>query len=119
MEYPVIANAIQSHQKSYNDMTLKSTFGGIGFNLMYEPCHEYSFDMAEKTTIEKYYGRFLNAVGMEFLLKRKRRLSPEPAESSAKKSKKPSENIESKKDECKAPNQVNVLCECKFRCDIY
>lgn len=81
--------------------------GGIlPFNLMYEPFFEYTFNMAERTTAEKYYGRFLNAVGLDFLLTRKRKLNPDNTESSSgKKSKKNSDSAKCNQSKV-APNQV-------------
>lgn len=108
MEYPPIASTVKSHQKSYNDLSMKSLHGGIPFNLMYEPSQEYTFGLAERTNPEKYYGRFLNAVGMAYLLPRKRR-SDVSGETSAKKLKKSSRDSVKLNCESKAPNQVIKL----------
>ncbi|XP_061395139.1 uncharacterized protein LOC133330743 [Musca vetustissima] len=112
MEYPPIATVVKSHQKSYNDLAFKTLHsGGIPFNLMYEPTQEYSFGLAERTNADKYYGRFLNAVGMSYLIPRKRR-SEAMGESSAKKLKKSSKKGENLKGESsKAPNQVQEITE--------
>ncbi|XP_073836959.1 zinc finger CCHC-type containing 7 [Musca autumnalis] len=110
MEYPPIATAVKSHQKSYNDLAFKSTHGGTPFNLMYEPTQEYTFCLAERTNPEKYYGRFLNAVGLSYLIPRKRR-SDASTETPAKKLKKSSRKSENLKSENKAPNQVQEISE--------
>lgn len=73
MEYPIIVSTVKSHQKSYGDIPLKVPHNGIGLNLMYEPCQEYNFDLVARTSLDKYYGRFLSAVGLEFLLRRNER----------------------------------------------
>lgn len=71
MEYPVILSTIKSYQKSYLDYPTRSQYNGIGLNLMYEPYKDLYFQMAKNTDEEKYYGRFLNAVGMGCLLNRR------------------------------------------------
>uniref|UniRef100_A0A1A9ZU64 Zinc finger CCHC domain-containing protein 7 n=1 Tax=Glossina pallidipes TaxID=7398 RepID=A0A1A9ZU64_GLOPL len=71
MEYPVILSTIKSYQKSYLDYPTRSQYNGIGLNLMYEPNKDLYFQMAKNTDEEKYYGRFLNAVGMGCLLNRR------------------------------------------------
>uniref|UniRef100_T1P7M5 Uncharacterized protein n=1 Tax=Musca domestica TaxID=7370 RepID=T1P7M5_MUSDO len=77
---------------------------------MYEPSQEYTFGLAERTNPEKYYGRFLNAVGMAYLLPRKRR-SDVSGETSAKKLKKSSRDSVKLNCESKAPNQVQEISE--------
>uniref|UniRef100_A0A1A9W4B1 Zinc finger CCHC domain-containing protein 7 n=1 Tax=Glossina brevipalpis TaxID=37001 RepID=A0A1A9W4B1_9MUSC len=68
MEYPVILNTVKSYQKSYPDYPMKSQFTGVALNLMYDPGKDLHFQMAKNTDREKYYGRFLNAVSMGYLL---------------------------------------------------
>ncbi|XP_075164634.1 zinc finger CCHC-type containing 7 [Haematobia irritans] len=106
LEYPPILNTVRSHERSYDDIVMKSTSGGIAFNLMYEPTMEYSLGMAEQTAPDRYYGRFLNAVGMGYLMKRKRCTSSNTTEVPAKQSKK---QIECNKAICAAPNQVQEI----------
>ncbi|XP_059226294.1 uncharacterized protein LOC106092180 isoform X2 [Stomoxys calcitrans] len=109
LEYPPIATTIKSHQKSYNDIVTKTIFGGIGFNLMYEPTVEYCFDMAGLTSPEKYYGRFLEAIGMGYLLKRKRPLGIDASGVSAKKPKQSHKSTKFVNNICEAPNQVQEI----------
>lgn len=124
LEYPPIVSTVKSHQKSYNDVVVKTPHNGIALNLMYEPCQEYKFRLVEKTSSNKYYGRFLKAVGLDYLLKRKshiRAVGLEVSDTTAKKTKRLSKkykanpyskigtanqkNIEA---EDNAPNQVNI-----------
>ncbi|XP_036336246.1 uncharacterized protein LOC118746505, partial [Rhagoletis pomonella] len=72
MEYPVIISYVKSHQKSYNDLLFTSPRLGIALNLLYRPLDTVVFHMAEKTSPNDYYGRFLKAVGLGNLLPRKR-----------------------------------------------
>ncbi|XP_053953201.1 uncharacterized protein LOC128860015 [Anastrepha ludens] len=72
MQYPVIVSHVKSHQKSYSDLLLKSPHTGIALNLLYKPRDAAVFQMAKKTTPNGYYARFLKAVGLGNLLRRKR-----------------------------------------------
>lgn len=74
-EYPLFPTEIRSHQKAYDDIAVKTIRSGIGYNLMYKPNEEISFELAENKTKNQYYGRFLLAVGMGYLLARKRKIS--------------------------------------------
>lgn len=99
MEYPAIVSTVKSHQKSYSDIVVKTPHNGIALNLMYEPCEEYKFDLVDRTTLQKYYGRFLKAVNLDHLLKRKRHVSAttttaETPDSTAKKAKRLSKRYE-------------------------
>ncbi|XP_055840459.1 uncharacterized protein LOC129908158 [Episyrphus balteatus] len=73
-EYPTFVSTIRSHQKSYDDISIKTIRSGIGYNLMYKPDEDISFELAENKTRYQYYGRFLVAVGMGYMLTRKRRV---------------------------------------------
>ncbi|XP_011214166.2 uncharacterized protein LOC105233713 [Bactrocera dorsalis] len=72
MEYPIIVSHVKSHQKSYSDMLFKSPRSGIALNLMYRPGDAVVFRMAAKSARNGYYERFLKAVGLGGMLKRKR-----------------------------------------------
>lgn len=65
---------------------------------MYEPSQEYQLDsLVEQTSLDKYYGRFLKAVGLDFLFRRKhcsRTDASENSDSSVKKAKRLSKKYE-------------------------
>lgn len=64
---------------------------------MIDPCQEYNFDLVETTSFDKYYGRFLKAVDMDLLLKRKRNIcevTTEIADTTAKRAKRLSKKYE-------------------------
>lgn len=72
MEYPIIVSHVKSHQKSYSDMLFKSPRSGIALNLLYRPGDAVVFHLAAKSERNGYYERFLKAVGLGGMLKRKR-----------------------------------------------
>ncbi|KAM7355431.1 zinc finger CCHC-type containing 7 isoform 2-T2 [Cochliomyia hominivorax] len=129
MEYPTIISTVKSHQKSYGDVVTKTPHNGIALNLMYEPCKEYKFDLVDRTSLHKYYGRFLKAVNLGYMLKRKRNVcaattTEETPDSSVKKAKRLSKKYEanpyskigtanqkSGDAEDSAPNQVQEISE--------
>ncbi|XP_050336084.1 uncharacterized protein LOC126762991 [Bactrocera neohumeralis] len=72
MEYPIIVSHVKSHQKSYSDMLFKTPCSGIALNLLYRPGDAVVFRMTAKGARNGYYERFLKAVGLGGMLKRKR-----------------------------------------------
>ncbi|XP_037813498.1 uncharacterized protein LOC119604757 [Lucilia sericata] len=99
LEYPANVSTIKSHQKAYGDVAVKTPHNGIALNLMYDPCQEYKFDLVDGTTLDKYYGRFLKAVNLDYLIKRKRHVNEdnekeETGDTAAKKTKRLSKKYE-------------------------
>lgn len=112
MEYPIIVSTVKSHQKSYGDVPIKVPHNGIGLNLMYKPCEEYNFDLVGRTSLNKYYGRFLSAVGLEFLLRRNKEqtsVNTEEPDTTAKKNKRLSKKyVASPYSKIGTANQQNI-----------
>ncbi|KAI9587985.1 uncharacterized protein LOC119631700 [Glossina fuscipes] len=114
MEYPVILSTIKSYQKSYPDYPTRSQYNGIGLNLMYEPNKDLYFQMANNTDEEKYYGRFLNTVGMGYLLNRRTDTNlekPSIEKTNIRNSCSKATNQQAEKNAMDPPNQVQEVSE--------